>query len=725
MNIKLLRSVSIFICTLFFISCILYHCDYIYAYNLPSNKNYGFSAEEARAIVNNHETIYNSNGVPYFIYMNDVKKWKSCYDLSVLDSELTDDEVVDILSSSNYLQSAFTQAQYANLSSHFFKALGILTNNTSTLFVDLISSHGGELTSGITYDEDNGITILSDSVDKLREELIKQYCDSIGLNISKPVNIPQFLIGKLSSTYDHEEDYISDYNNIKGEKFVFGCVGSRSIALRLNFDSEPSYLYVTSDNKIVGTDCELGNIFNFSTTIYSYSIPSDEYFNGTVFYYDDFKYKTAGLADKISHDSLMDWVVPLYYYSDSDKPLWVFRSYEALYNYVHGSQTAYLSSKVNEMGENITISIDDMNTNITDKMDELINSINNKKEGMSADELQDVIDKGLENISGNIEDIKDNAEEMNNKLDSLLSIMDKQNDILLQILGVTEYIAYNTTDENGKTYEISDIQPHLMKCFTGIKNMLLYGECSFDEHVPQVSSYSLNNDVSALSVDSSYIMNDTGLICNVGGRDFYKVNTGSAFVGVYRNSGGYCGPLLVSEDSNAVTYNAIWGGSNIFSYAYTISYANKTWYVSNDEYFMPSMSSNNSVHIISNDRLSPSDAALLLLQQAGVSEDIVVDDNNNGNEDNDINYPEDVVGDYHNGILGKFPFSVPYQLYEWLQVLQCEPKFMIGKKDDEDCIVNFDLSQYDSWAEHARSFLKLSFVLAVAVGTYHKFKGEI
>lgn len=42
---------------------------------------------------------------------------------------------------------------------------------------------------------------------------------------------------------------------------------------------------------------------------------------------------------------------------------------------------------------------------------------------------------------------------------------------------------------------------------------------------------------------------------------------------------------------------------------------------------------------------------------------------------------------------------------------------------DIDTTIKFDLSQYDDWAQTARSFLKLSFTLAVAVGTYRKFKG--
>mgnify|MGYP000774511187 FL=1 len=240
-----------------------------------------------------------------------------------------------------------------------------------------------------------------------------------------------------------------------------------------------------------------------------------------------------------------------------------------------------------------------MNTNISDKMDELIDSINSKKDGMSADELQNAIDKGLESISGKIDDIGNNTEQTNNKLDDLISIMREQNIILSDILGVTNRIADSVSDDKeDKNYTINDIVPHFNKCFTAVKNMVLFGTSSFDDTGTQ----------SVMSVD-----NDVGV-------------------------------ALYADDV------------------------------------------------------------------------------------------EDNVKDYHNGILGKFPFSVPYQLYEWLQVLQCEPKtpefkynygYLVGKKDSEETIIQFDLSNYNDWANVSRSFLKLSFTLALAVGVYRKFKGEI
>ena len=547
MNKRILNIVVIFLCLVLFIFPVIFSYESAYAYTLPSENPFGLSAEEARKIVNEHDVIYGSNKEPYFVYMNDVKAWKCITDISAFDTQLTDDQVVDILSSVNTFQYAVTAGQFLNVSSQIFKGLGYLTGGVTDAFLNLLKSNGGELTKGMTYDENNGITILSDTVDKLREEIKKQYYDSIGVGVSKPVNTPQFALGKLSSLYEYQEDYISDYNNIKGEKYVFGYIGgngSDNILLRLNFTDSPDYFYYDSKGKLCAIDSNLSTLYDFTTTVYAYSVYSNYDFMGASSSL--FEYRLSygecgylGLDFKRSSNNMF-FCVPLYYYSDVNTPLWFFKSYEALYNYVHGSQTAYLSSKVEQTGEDIKISVDDMNTNISDKMDELIDSINNKKDGMSADELQKAIDKGLESLNGKMDDIKDNTQETNSKLDNLLSVMQSQNEILMNILGVTTDI-YNivssTNKEDGTNYTISDLQPHFNKCFTAVKNMVLYGVSSFDD-VGAQSVMSVDNDV---------------------------------------------GEIILSDDV------------------------------------------------------------------------------------------EDYVKDYHNGLLGKFPFSVPYQLYEWLQVLQAEP----------------------------------------------------
>lgn len=566
--------------------------------------SYGYTYEEAVNIVNKHNIIYSNEGTPMFIYSSASQLWSA--PRYFFTNTYTDKELVDILSSDNVIQYAVTKAKYESISSQLCKALGYATKGASTLVTDMVAKDNRQFAKGI-YSDDDGYSLVADSVDKLREQLKKQYYDSIGII---HLNVTNGKMPFSSSLFEEQDDYTSAYNLINSYDYQFAFdasfYGYDGREVNLYCFNRSSFSYCYYDNKLCFVDSSLNNIpqmdvFNCVPTIYHFD---EDVHNSLVFtasyksnYYSPYwdingSYKAIGRGD---------WCSSVYSVKYND--FLFFKSYEALYNYVHGSQNAYLSSKVEQTGEDIKISIDDMNTNISDKMDELIDSINSKKDGMSADELQKAIDKGLASLSGKMDDIKDNTQETNNKLDSLLTVMQSQNEILMNILGVTTDIykvVSSTNKGDGTNYTISDLQPHFNKCFTAIKNMVLYGVSSFDD-VGAQSVMSVDNDV---------------------------------------------GEIILSDDV------------------------------------------------------------------------------------------EDYVKDYHNGLLGKFPFSVPYQLYEWLQVLQAEPKtpefsydygFMLKYfgVSDVDTVIKFNLSQYDDWAQTARSFLKLSFTLAVAVGTYRKFKGVL
>ena len=593
------RIVSFLLIFLILFMSIFNSFTYVYA-----TDNYGYTYEQATEIVSKHGIIYSNDNTPMFIYSSATGKWSASRFFWT--ETYTDKELIDILSSDNVVQYAVTKAKYEGMSGQLCKALGYASKGVSDFVTGLISKDNTQFSQSL-YDDDNGLTILSDSVDKLRKQLKEQYYNSIGLYVLESSGTPQELLSSVKTLYEHEEDFQSDYADIKDRDYVFACKDYKGVSLvfRMFFDDEPSYIY-----------CNGKEIFDYDSNISSNLVvinKSNDIIdrNYVKYYYRNSNIKPENMGAAFSninneisnfhlviHDNRYTYG-SVYFYSDNNKTINIFKSYEALYNFQHGSQTAYVSSKIEETGEDIQISIDDMNTNISNKMDELIDSINKKKDGMSSDELQNAIDKGLESISGKIDDIGNNTEQTNNKLDDLISIMREQNIILSDILGVTNRIADSVSDDKeDKNYTINDIVPHFNKCFTAVKNMVLFGTSSFDDTGTQ----------SVISVD-----NDVG-------------------IAVY-------------------------------------------------------------------------------------ADDV-----------------EDNVKDYHNGILGKFPFSVPYQLYEWLQVLQCEPKtpefkynygYLVGKKDSEETIIQFDLSNYNDWANVSRSFLKLSFTLALAVGVYRKFKGEI
>lgn len=587
-----------------YLPIISYAADNDFTLSIPSTADYfNIPASEVSSAISNRGDIYGSDHVLMWRYTpTDSYNWTSADKALWSYTHFSDSQLSAVMQSNNSVSAlgAFFSASSSNnnIFSSLLSGAGALIAGDSDLFNSLYDKFTGNKNylDAIEYDPQTGdLTFLADQVTALRKELKERYYDSIGLIVYEPAGTPQSLISSIKTKYEHEEDFQSDYVDIKDREYVFSCIDYRGVraVFRYVFSDTPSYFYWNGKDGyfVDGSNIVVMNS-NFDildwdyVTYYSSSssiVPTNLMFNNL----------TPLRNSKLIIHSGTYSCGNVSYYSDSDMPFKVWASYESLYNYIHGSQNAYLSSKVEEAGEDIKMSINDMNDNIGSKIDDLIDSINNKKEGMSADELQKAIDNALDSLSKKVDDIGDNTAETNNKLDSLLSLMSEQNNILLQILGVTEYIAYNTTKEDGSDYTTDDLKNTFNTMYDGVRNAILYG----------------TNTVS---------------------------------------------------DS----------GSTVSVAAYS-------------------------------------------------SEDLATQDINNL--------------DVHNGLFGKFPFSIPYQLYEWLQVLEAEPAaptfnynygFMIFKKDDPDCNLTIDLSVYEPWANQAKSFERLFFTLLMAVFIYKKFKGN-
>lgn len=612
-------SLAIFILTI----SILIYCpinafasypDDYYSLSKPYNQGMGLSSADAQAAVNAHKDIADSRGILCFQY-TPTEKYNWTVNTKITQNiHLSDNQLKQLLMSKHAISAGFLNFMYGTVNSNAFRGfisgVGLATRTDSDTLLGIADKITGNYNylDAIDYNEDTQTIVMSNdnsAVDKLREEIKKYYYDSIGIVQFKCEGTITDLLNssRFTGLFEYEEDKISAYNAYSKYKFALvDIVSDNSYYQSYNniFWNDNDYIYMSDDlgycysssdkyYKLCNyTGNSSVNFIDNKKIITRYDVPDnrnnikglfavhDTHYNYICSVFTDEKYNFTYINQTLSAIPI-DLTYRMFFYSYNNEPLRFFKSYSSLYNYLHGDQNAYLSSKIEETGKDISMSIKDMDANLGDKMDTLIDTINSKKEGLSADELQNVIDKGLEDLNKNTEDIKDNTSD-------ILDTLKEQNNILLQILGVTEFIAYQN-DKYNNTYTKADMSNLFKKSFNRVSDAVLYGE---------------------------------------------KV-----------------------DDDNEETI----------------------------------------------DRTKFS---------------------------------------YHNGIFGHFPFSVPYQLYEWLKILQSEPicpeftyhyGFLIGISKDSDEYdkykITFNLSAYDSWREVAASFLKLAFTLTMAIGTYKKFKGEL
>jgi len=614
-------SLAIFILTI----SILIYCpinafasypDDYYSLSKPYNQGMGLSSADAQAAVNAHKDIADSRGILCFQY-TPTEKYNWTVNTKITQNiHLSDNQLKQLLMSKHAISAGFLNFMYGTVNSNAFRGfisgVGLATRTDSDTLLGIADKITGNYNylDAIDYNEDTQTIVMSNdnsAVNKLREEIKKYYYNSIGLKEKKSNGTVTSLIDSsdFRSCFEYEEDYINAF----GYKNYKYCLKTY-YGFYYFFNDLSDYIYVSNDSN---NDRFLSSYDNWTKETWRFRTLKTD---GTTGYFQPVKENTVIRYDftlKVNVSDMYFWYTPsngdwvlrpdwnndyskwVSFYSKDNSSLKFWASYSALYNYLHGDQNAYLSSTIEKTGEDITFSIKDMNENLGNKMDALIDFINSNKSNMSADELQNVIDKGLADLNKNTEDIKDNTEEMNSKLDSVLEALNTQNETLLAILGVTKKIA-DTVDDIDENANFSSLMSLLSTVFLGIQNAILYGQNT------------MNSDN---STDAQAVMYD--------------------------------------EDEIAVYSSG--GGTSL---------------------------------------------------------------------------------DYRGGIFGHFPFSVIYHLYDWLKVLQTEPKcpeftynygFMIGRKDDMKCQITFDLSQYESWRDVISSFMKLSFTLAVAVGTYKKFKG--
>lgn len=617
----------------------------------------GMSASDATAVVTAHKDIYTSDGKLLFIYNpSNSYNWTTSTAAYYVTLNYSDEQLKNILMSKNPLMTLFSVSQaLANNNGirAFCAGLGTIFSGNSDMGTKVLDTLTGNYNylDALNYDEDSQtITMSNDngSVDKLRQEIQEYYYESLGVCLIKSSGKPSDGVYQIRSIYEDNDEYNHDLtasNDFDYAFFTSTTDVSGAYTLAMFNKKDISYLYAQIDTSSYFSHC-------YSLMFSDDGVSSFYLFSKMKYFYN--YYNTADLGDYYSNyyytqDSFVGYgidmrnlpyissIYPCYikgkdyannptatriyklyrhadyfasaFYSKDGSPLVVFKSQSALYNYIQGDQSAYLTKTINDTGKDISYSIKNMDENLGSKLDTLIDTINEDKKSMSASELQDAIDKGIEDLTKNTEDIKDNTS-------SILDILKEQNDILLQILGVTEYIAYNTTKDDGTDYTVSDLKNVFNTMYNGVGNAILYGKNTVTDSGSSAATQTA--------------------------RQSFKLSTAGS---------------SASPDRAVVVYSA----------------------------------------------------------DSSVSTQ-------------DINNM-----DVHDGLFGKFPFSIPYQLYEWLQVLEADPVapvfnynygFLIGKKNDPDCNLRIDLSIYEPWADQAKSFQRLGFTLLMALFIYNKFKGN-
>lgn len=597
-----------------------------------SDSPFAYSSSEAQKYVSAHLDIYDSDNTLLFSY-TPTSTYNWTYSAKGKDNlHLSDNQLKAFLMSKKTL-SAYAQLMFSGFSNNnvtrgFLSALGIATTGNSNALTDVSDKLLGNYNyiDSINYDEaTQTITMDNSSVDKLREEIKKYYYIENGMFYYK--HYSSFSNVVSTSSYSDMTLYQEDYNLLQNYDYAFKT-GNYILAFNKSdfnsfyftgsynsFDSGGSNCLIQFvDNNFNAIDLNFNSNFNYVSDTYSaYSYHSVGFhsggYNSHYWIKDSLTHSASwGGSDSFVYyfntdNSNHGWEYGAFYSKDNSDLLG-FVSYEALYNYFHGDKNAYLSSRIDKAGEDITFSIKDMNENIGSKMDTLIDTINDKKGSMTADELQNAIDKGLEDLNKTSEDIKDNTEEMNSKLDSILEALNAQNQTLLEILGITKKIA-DTVDDTNKKTDYNSIISTISTIFNAVQCALLYGQNTLK-----------NSDSSTQAQAVSYSDDD---------------------IAVYSDSGGTYEPKVLNMDLRS-------------------------------------------------------------------------------------------------GIFGHFPFSMIYHMYDWCAAFVAEAKapvftynygFLVGDKNNPELTVSIDLSQYEDWRDVAASFMRLSFTLAVAFGSYKRFKEEM
>lgn len=237
-----------------YLPIISYAADNDFTLSIPSTADYfNIPASEVSSAISNRGDIYGSDHVLMWRYTpTDSYNWTSADKALWSYTHFSDSQLSAVMQSNNSVSAlgAFFSASSSNnnIFSSLLSGAGALIAGDSDLFNSLYDKFTGNKNylDAIEYDPQTGdLTFLADQVTALRKELKERYYDSIGLIVYEPAGTPQSLISSIKTKYEHEEDFQSDYVDIKDREYVFSCIDYRGVraVFRYVFSDTPSYFY--------------------------------------------------------------------------------------------------------------------------------------------------------------------------------------------------------------------------------------------------------------------------------------------------------------------------------------------------------------------------------------------------------------------------------------------------------------------------------------------------
>lgn len=416
---------------------------------------------------------------------------------------------------------------YGDLCNIVASKVGYVSRNTYSDVNEIISDLGVDyVNQHFTVDTDGNVGIDSIALNKIRDMLESAYLTNNGMYVLRG-NEAAFnsKISSIASYLEYPEDVSAFYAEAE----------TWDIITEYNYANITSYIEIPSNVFYFYGDYARF-VSNVSSTPYTLFFADKE--GDSIRYFDYMHYYRAGGGYNTGYDEQkvskfisvgnsftqfqffwmdenfkrLSMYQNCYFYSRKD--MYIFWSYQKLYDYLHGDGS-YLATKFHEEQKELLITANQLTEDTNAKLEGIYNAI---KEGSNNVTTSDELQKLIDDTINSIDKVVDNTEETNNKLDKLIDYVKKQNDILLDLLDVTKSI-----DKSVNNIEAISTAEMLKNIFTDFKSCTDKMKTAFPFSLPY-DIYALFNVLAAEPEAPKFTVDFNGLIQKALNTDKYYDN---------------------------------------------------------------------------------------------------------------------------------------------------------------------------------------------------------